>query len=112
MFFFRLSAQQNDLTSKKHVDKADFINNLRRAVNDDNHVCVCVFVCVSMFVYLFQHVCVFIVCIDVARADNLATGPHFVVICCDNLVTTCDTFRLLMYYAILLLKAPHRVNNI
>lgn len=101
MFFFRLSAQQNDLTSKKHVDKADFINNLRRAVNDDNHVCkcVCVFVCVcvSMFVYLFQLVCLFIVCIDVARADNLATGPHFVV-CCDNLVTTCDTFRLLMYY--------------
>lgn len=73
-------------------------------------VSVCVFVYVSMFVYLFQHVCLFIVCIDVARADNLATGPHFVV-CCDILVTTCDTFRSLMYYAILLLKAPHRVNN-
>lgn len=74
------------------------------------YVSVCVFVYVSMFVYLFQLVCLFIVCIDVARADNLATGPHFVV-CCDNLVTTCDTFRLFMYYAILLLKAPHRVNN-
>lgn len=58
MFFFRLSAQQNDLTSKKHVDKADFINNLRRAVNDDNHVCecvcvlVCLFICFSLFAYL------------------------------------------------------------
>lgn len=56
--FFRLSAQQNDLTSKKHVDKADFINNLRRAVNDDNHMCVSVCVCLfifvpGLFVYLF-----------------------------------------------------------
>lgn len=74
--FFRLSAQQNDLTSKKHVDKADFINNLRRAVNDDNHICVCV----CVFVYFCSwFVCLF-VCIDVARADNLATAALFVVL--------------------------------